>query len=98
MSSLAETGPTAELTADVGHESLEIHVLECLDLSSDELGLLLLPQCGKGLHPQRWIENWDDLMWRSLVRGEEGDDGSVWKEAKVTVVDDFVGDMDPGVV
>jgi len=37
-------GPTGELTPDVRHESPEIHALERLDLSSDELGFQLLPQ------------------------------------------------------
>ena len=52
----------------------------------------------QALHSEGWVEDWDDLAWGSLVRGEERDDGSVWEETEVAVVGDFVGDVDPGVV
>lgn len=52
----------------------------------------------EAFHPERWAEDRDDLAWRCLVRGEEGDDCSVWEETEVTMVGDFVDNVYPGVV
>jgi len=49
-------------------------------------------------HPEGRAEDRDDLAWGRLIRGEEGDNGSVWEETEVPVVDDLVGYLYPGVV